>query len=231
MSSLAQKFQILNILGLVDVFIHDKAIDGIYNKLSSLKSLPDDLTADINGIKTLLSGKACGEMNSAINNLTSLTNANKLVANILNPATGLLSALEGIAGIQNGIQSGTSQCLNAVNTAFGNQMSTFLGPSPTRRRLLLLNNLINNVIGNSSVLSDVTDAVDNVVGNNTVPSITGAVNNVLGNNTLPNLLSNITGMVDNILGNDTLTNLFSNITGVIADAAGNNMFSCFNLTH
>ena len=210
--------------GLIDVFVNEQVVDGAYSKLSTLKALPDDLATDISGIKNLISDKACGDMNSAINNITFLTETTSFLKNILNTTSGLLSILEGIAGINNGIQGGTSQCFSAVNTAIGNQMSIFMGQSPTRRRLLLVPSVLDNVVGNNTT-DLLSNAVENVLDNNTAfntfHNITGVVSNVLGNSSLQNALSNVTGIVDHTFGNITVTSILSNITRMVT---GNHSF-------
>ena len=214
------------------MFVNEQVVDGAYSKLSTLKALPDDLATDISGIKNLMSDKACGDMNSAISNITSLTETTSFLKNILNTTSGLLSFLEGIAGIRNGIKGGTSQCFSAVNTAIGNQMNIFMGQSPTRRRLLLIPSVVDNAVGNNTLdlSSSATNAVENVLDDNTAfntfHNITGVVNNVLGNSSLQNLLSNVTGMVDHAFGNIAVTSILSNITRMVT---GNHSF--FHILH
>ena len=161
---------------MVDIFVHKKAGDGIFKSLSTLQNFSGDLNDDIEGIKEILTIKACGEMNSAIGNITSLSNANHLLKNILDSTRGILPILEGIVGIQNGMDEETSECFDAVKSAFENQVSSFMGRSATRRRLLMLSGV------NNGILENYTDAAAEVLS--------------VASNNLTDLLSNTTNSDD-----------------------------------
>ena len=63
--------------------MNDNPVDGLLRNLNILQGFGAKLDGDIGGITRLLSDKACGDLNSAIGDITSLTNANKLLNGIL----------------------------------------------------------------------------------------------------------------------------------------------------
>ncbi len=80
-------------------------------------------------------------MDAAVDNITSLENVSELLLGLADSTAGIFFALESITGLtQDGsaVQGG-SECLGAVSAAFSSQIGgSSTGLSPTRRRLLLL---------------------------------------------------------------------------------------------
>ena len=113
-------------------------VEGLLSSLNDLPGFAGKVGDDINEILELLSGKACGDLNSAIDEITSLTNTNQLLNNILDDTRGIFTSLEKITGITDGQASENSQCFDAVSKQVSQQMNSLWGGSPTKRRLLLL---------------------------------------------------------------------------------------------
>ena len=78
--------------------MNDNLVEGLLSNLNGLQGFGAKLDGDIGGITRLLSDKACGDLNSLIDNITSLANTNELLNDILSDTGGIFPALEGIAG-------------------------------------------------------------------------------------------------------------------------------------
>ena len=204
--------------GLIDVFVSDKPVRGLLGNLNRLSGFGNKLDGDIGGIKRLFSDKACGDLNSAVDDITSLANANKLLNDILGDTGGLFPALEGIAGIKNGEESEDTKCFGAVSMQVTEQMNTFLGRSPTRRKLLLLG-IVDDIVGNASATNSLLGQTNSSY--NFLSNLTSALENAAGNSLLPDLMSNFTNVIENDGDDPTLTDLLSNLTGVVGSVTGN----------
>ncbi len=134
-----------------------------FNALLPLGTFTENLNADILGIKKLLSSKACGEMNSGITNLTSLEHTNEFLAKLVNTASGVLPALERIAGVDNNHTTVGPDCLTALTTAFSGQLGSITGGSPATRKLLGLFGLGVAVPSSVTNLATAIPGADNVV--------------------------------------------------------------------
>ena len=205
--------------GLIDVFVNDNPVEDLLSDLNILQGFGAKLDGDIGGITRLLSDKACGDLNSAIDDITSLANANKLLNGILSNRGGILPALEGITGIKNGLESKDNECFGAVSSQVSEQMNTFLGRSPTRRKLLLLG-VVDGIVGNASnstnSLLDQTNSLNNILSN-----LTSSLEDASGNTLLSDLISNFTSLVEDIGDHPPLTDFLSNLTRVVGSATGN----------
>ena len=198
--------------------MNDNPVDGLLRNLNILQGFGAKLDGDIGGITRLLSDKACGDLNSAIGDITSLTNANKLLNGILSDTGGILPALEGITGIKNGLESKDSECFGAVSSQVSEQMNTFLGRSPTRRKLLLLG-VVDGIVGNASATNSLLGQTNPL--NNVLSSLTSSVENATGNTLLSDLVSNLTSIAEDVGDDPTLTGLLPNLTSVVGSATGN----------
>ena len=173
----------------------DKPVKGLLSSLNTLPGFGNKLDSDIGDITRLLSDKACGDLNSAIDDVTSLANANKLLNVILSDTGGIFPALEGIAGIKNGVKSAdTTECFGAVSMQVTEQMNTFLGRSPTRRKLLLLG-VVDDIVGNASTTNSLLGQANSL--NNFLSNLTSALEDAAGNSLLPDLMSNFTSPIEN----------------------------------
>ena len=203
---------------MIDVFVNDNPAAGLLSDLNRLQGFGAKLEGDISGITRLLSDKACGDLNSAIDGVTSLANGNKLLNGILSDTGGILPALEGITGIKNGLESKDRECFGAVSSQVSEQMNTFLGRSPTRRKLLLLG-AVDNTVGNVSATNSLLGQTNPL--NNVLSNLTSSLEGASGNSLLSGLTSNFTSIMEDVMDDPILTGLLSNLTSVAGSATGN----------